>query len=237
MQMTQLLASIHSQLGEMLWPFLILSVLMLMILTERCVFLLSRSRTKSQAVIKEVNQLNIKDSQSLAQFVTANKNSKNTLYQGVSMLLAHRGFDKGLREETLSVWLVKKKRQYTSGLKLLSIIGVISPLIGLLGTVLGLMEMFKDLAHTNGGIVPSDLAAGLGLAMSTTAAGLIIALPAILGAQLLQIWIDRVIGDIEHALNHCNLHLEGISVIATAGGAGEVNHAKAISLSEGPELA
>ncbi|MDG3087610.1 MotA/TolQ/ExbB proton channel family protein [Vibrio hannami] len=106
----------------------------------------------------------------------------------------------------------KKRQQYSSGLKFLTIIGVISPLVGLLGTVLGLIEMFKDLAHTSGSIAPSDLASGLGLAMSTTAAGLFIALPAISGSHLLQIWADRSIGKIEHALNHCNLYLEGITL-------------------------
>ena len=73
-----------------------------------------------------------------------------------------------------------------AGLRLLGLIGVISPLIGLLGTVLGLIEMFKGVAATTGSITPNDLADGLGLAMRTTAAGLMIALPAISGAQLLR---------------------------------------------------
>ncbi|GAM57881.1 biopolymer transport protein exbB [Vibrio ishigakensis] len=54
--------------------------------------------------------------------------------------------------------------------------------------MLGLIDMFKGLAHTSGSISPAVLADGLGLAMSTTAVGLLIALPAITGAQLLGMW-------------------------------------------------
>ena len=106
----------------------------------------------------------------------------------------------------------KKRHQLHSGLRLLTLIGVISPLIGLLGTVLGLIDMFKGIASSTGNITPNDLADGLGLAMRTTAAGLIIALPAISGAQLIGLWADRVIAKLEHTLNYVNLWLEGISL-------------------------
>lgn len=89
---------------------------------------------------------------------------------------------------------------------------MISPLIGLLGTVLGLIEMFKGVAATTGSITPNDLADGLGLAMRTTAAGLMIALPAISGAQLLGLWADRVLAQLEHTLNYVNVWLEGMSI-------------------------
>ncbi|QTG97657.1 MotA/TolQ/ExbB proton channel family protein, partial [Vibrio furnissii] len=93
-----------------------------------------------------------------------------------------------------------------------TLIGVISPLIGLLGTVLGLIEMFKGVAASSGNITPNDLADGLGIAMRTTAAGLMIALPAIAGAQLLSLWADKVMAKLEHTLNYVNLWLEGISL-------------------------
>lgn len=212
MQTTQLIASIHSQLGIMTWPLSVISVITLLILIERCCFLLIKSRSHSQSIIKQVYLIDMMDERILNQFLQSISERKNTLCQGVVVLLTHKHFRKDLREETVSLWLMKQKQQYSSGLKMLSIIGVISPLIGLLGTVLGLMEMFKGLAATSGAIEPSDLANGLGLAMSTTAAGLLIALPAIFGAQLMQLWTDRIIGNIEHTLNHCNLYLEGINL-------------------------
>ncbi len=94
----------------------------------------------------------------------------------------------------------------------MSMLGVISPLIGLLGTVLGLMEMFSGMTDASAVISPATLADGLGLAMTTTAAGLIIALPAITGAQLLGMWVEKTLAKIEYTLNHSNLHIEGIVV-------------------------
>jgi biopolymer transport protein ExbB len=110
------------------------------------------------------------------------------------------------------MWLQEKRHHPNSGLRLLTLIGVISPLIGLLGTVLGLIEMFKGVAASTGNITPNDLAEGLGLAMRTTAAGLLIALPAIAGAQLLGLWADKVMAKLENTLNYVNLWLEGISL-------------------------
>lgn len=97
------------------------------------------------------------------------------------MLLAHHQFDKSLREDAAGIWLQEQRHQFNSGLRLLTLIGVISPLLGLLGTVLGLIEMFKGVAATTGSITPNVLADGLGVAMYTTAAGLLIAVPAVAG--------------------------------------------------------
>ncbi|MGS0728478.1 MotA/TolQ/ExbB proton channel family protein, partial [Shewanella sp. 0m-11] len=101
--------------------------------------------------------------------------------------------------------------------KILQIIGVISPMLGLLGTVLGLIEMFNQLGLSDGPVTPSQLASGLGLAMNTTAAGLIIALPAITMAHLFTIWADRRCNKIAHALNLLNLWLEGFDQALSIG--------------------
>ncbi|WP_375753348.1 MotA/TolQ/ExbB proton channel family protein [Vibrio sp. HN007] len=207
----QTFSVIHSQLGIMTWPLTTMSLLAMLIILERCFYLLINTKTNSRKLISHLYSIDLNNKQAFDELLQRQSRQKNTLAQGVTMLLNHRHFEKSLREDTVSVWLEKKRQQYSSGLRFLTIIGVISPLVGLLGTVLGLIEMFKGLAHTSGAIAPSDLASGLGLAMSTTAAGLIIALPAISGSHILQIWADRSIGKIEHALNHCNLYLEGIT--------------------------
>ena len=141
---------------------------------------------------------------------------RSLLYKGVAMLLVHQSFSKNLREDAANMWLQEKRHQLHSGLRLLTLIGVISPLLGLLGTVLGLIEMFKGVAASTGGIAPSDLADGLGLAMRTTAVGLLVALPAIAGAQLLGLWADRLVAKLEHTLNYVNLWLEGFSMQHTS---------------------
>lgn len=207
----QFVSSIHAQLGLMTWPLTLLSVLMFMLVCERLIFVALNSKTNSTNLQKELDQLSLKDDHLLEQYITTHQHDQNTLAQGLCMLISHRSFTKSLREEAVSIWLQKKRRQFTSGLKLLNIIGVLSPLIGLLGTVLGLIEMFKGLSATQGAIAPAELADGLGLAMSTTAAGLIIALPAIASSQLLSLWADKTLAKIEYILNHFNLHLAGVS--------------------------
>lgn len=207
----QFFTSIHAQLGIMTWPLTLLSALMLMLIVERCLFALLNTKTHSAQLQREIYSLSLSDETQLAHYVEKHSKDTSTLSRGIVMLINHRHFTKSLREEAVSIWLQKKRRQFTAGLKLLNVIGVLSPLIGLLGTVIGLIEMFKGLSATQGGISPSELADGLGLAMSTTAAGLLIALPAIASSQLFSLWADRTIAKIEYVLNHFNLHLAGVS--------------------------
>ncbi|GEA61580.1 MotA/TolQ/ExbB proton channel family protein [Vibrio comitans] len=208
----QILITLHGQLGMMTIPLTILSALTLMLIIERTLFMLVNGRTHTTQILSKVHHINFSNSAQVEQFIEQDLQGKTIIYQAMRMLLGHRSFTKELREEAVSIWLFKKRQQYKSGIRILSIIGVISPLIGLLGTVLGLIDMFKGLAHTSGAISPAVLADGLGLAMSTTAVGLLIALPAITGAQLLSMWVEKTLAKIEYTLNHSNLHIEGIYI-------------------------
>ncbi|NVD08879.1 MotA/TolQ/ExbB proton channel family protein [Vibrio sp. JPW-9-11-11] len=208
MEQIQLL---QQHLGLMTWPLVICSTLTVMIICERLFQVLLSLGVGKRAVRKQLLMINPTDSQQIEALADSMANKRPLLYKGVAMLLFHHSFAKSLREDAAGMWLHEKRHQLNSGLRLLTLIGVISPLIGLLGTVLGLIEMFKGVAASTGNITPNDLADGLGLAMRTTAAGLIIALPAIAGAQLLGLWADRVMAKLEHTLNYVNLWLEGIS--------------------------
>ncbi|MEZ9579051.1 MULTISPECIES: MotA/TolQ/ExbB proton channel family protein [unclassified Vibrio] len=208
----QQISYLQDQLGLMTWPLLICSALTAMIIAERVFQVMLSIGVGKRAIRRELNQTsptNSKEIEALAQSISG---KRPLLYKGVSMLLAHHSFSKGLREDAAGIWLQEKRHQLHAGLRLLGLIGVITPLIGLLGTVLGLIEMFKGVAATTGSITPNDLADGLGLAMRTTAAGLMIALPAISGAQLLGLWADRVLAQLEHTLNYVNVWLEGMSI-------------------------
>ena len=65
-----------------------------------------------------------------------------------------------------------------SGLRALALIASISPLIGLLGTVIGMIAAFQTLQEAGNRVDPSILSGGIWVALLTTAAGLIIAIPA-----------------------------------------------------------
>ncbi len=66
-----------------------------------------------------------------------------------------------------------------------------APMLGLLGTVVGMIDAFSVLAATEGAVDPTGLAGGIYVALSTTAAGLIIALVAFFIATWLEGRIDR----------------------------------------------
>jgi len=71
------------------------------------------------------------------------------------------------------------------GLRLLELIGLIAPLLGLLGTVLGMIQSFRSLELAAGSANASILAGGIWQALLTTAAGLLVAIPALIGATIL----------------------------------------------------
>ena len=210
------ITNLQAQLGLMTWPLLICSLLTVMIIIERLCQVMISLGVGKRDIRRKLAKISPTNAAAIESLVEELIPRRSLLYKGVAMLLVHQSFSKNLREDAANMWLQEKRHQLHSGLRLLTLIGVISPLLGLLGTVLGLIEMFKGVAASTGGIAPSDLADGLGLAMRTTAVGLLVALPAIAGAQLLGLWADRLVAKLEHTLNYVNLWLEGFSMQHTS---------------------
>jgi biopolymer transport protein TolQ len=82
-------------------------------------------------------------------------------------------------EEKMQIALSEQRLQLEKNLGWLGTMGNTAPLIGLLGTVWGIMRAFHDMAHT-GSAGPSVVAAGIAEALFTTAAGLLVAVPAVM---------------------------------------------------------
>ncbi len=76
-----------------------------------------------------------------------------------------------------------------SGLRIMSAIAVLSPLLGLLGTVMGMIEAFQKMEGAGSRIDPSVLSGGIWLALLTTAIGLVVAIP----ATAFHMWMQGVI--------------------------------------------
>ena len=129
---------------------------------------------------------------------------------GQHVLELHQAESKITREEIAVIWLQGRQCKLASGIRVLQIIALLAPLLGLLGTVVGLIQVFDSIGQHSGPIQPSLLAEGLGIAMKTTAAGLIIAVPAMLGAHLYQLWVDKLTHAAEQFLNIHSLNSEGI---------------------------
>src|SRR5204862_7858850 len=83
------------------------------------------------------------------------------------------------QEERMSIALSEQRLLLERNLGFLGTMGNTAPLIGLLGTVWGIMRAFHDMART-GPAGPSVVAAGGAEALFTTAAGLLVAVPAVM---------------------------------------------------------
>ena len=78
----------------------------------------------------------------------------------------------------------------------LGTIAAISPLLGLLGTVTGMIEVFRTIATTGAGQA-AELANGISQALVTTATGLLIAIPSLVAYNVFQARTNRIVTDLE----------------------------------------
>ena len=83
-----------------------------------------------------------------------------------------------------------------SWLRALELVASLSPLLGLLGTVLGMIEAFQRLETAGNQVDPALLSGGIWQALLTTAVGLIVAIPALVAHQ----WLDRRVDRCAHAM-------------------------------------
>ncbi len=91
-------------------------------------------------------------------------------------ILKHNRSKEDIREaiEDAGHLEIPRLERYMSGL---ATCANIAPLLGLLGTVAGMIKAFAEIQHREGQVNPSDLAEGIGNALVTTAAGLTVAIP------------------------------------------------------------
>jgi len=87
----------------------------------------------------------------------------------------------------------KNLNEARRGLRIIDLIITIAPLVGLLGTVLGMIEAFQALQDSGAQADPSALAGGIWEALLTTAAGMGIAIP----ASVLLSWYDSVVSNVQ----------------------------------------
>ncbi len=87
-----------------------------------------------------------------------------------------------------------------SHLGTLEMIGNLAPLLGLFGTVLGMIDAFQDLSAAGSNVNPSVLSEGIWEALLTTAVGLAVAIPVVAVVNWLQGTVERVAHDMDNAV-------------------------------------
>ena len=108
-------------------------------------------------------------------------------------------------EQTLEELVLKRLRR----IEPLNIVGNVAPMIGLFGTVYGMILAFREIVAAGGSPDPVDLAAGIGTALTTTFWGLVVAIPALAGYSLLRSRIDGAGVEAARAAEEIVNHVRG----------------------------
>jgi biopolymer transport protein ExbB len=88
--------------------------------------------------------------------------------------------------------------QLRRGFRPLEVIGSLAPLLGLLGTVLGMIEAFRQLEAAGNQVNPAILSGGIWEALLTTAVGLCVAIPVVAVLN----WLERCVDHLAHAMDN-----------------------------------
>ncbi|MBM4043308.1 MAG: MotA/TolQ/ExbB proton channel family protein [Planctomycetes bacterium] len=102
-------------------------------------------------------------------------------------------------KETMEDYAPHAMEPLESRLNLLSMIGSIAPLLGMTGTVTGMITSFNTMAEM-GGMEAGGVAAGIAEALITTGAGLLIAVPSVVAYNVFAKKIDRYVLEIEQTM-------------------------------------
>ena len=126
---------------------------------------------------KEINYL-INDSSSITQFEKNLEHLKDNNFLKEIVNIIKKKTD--TQHDQILILIEKETEKLNRFMPTLEIIGQVSPLIGLLGTVIGMIDSFNELELGGSLVDPSILAGGIWTALLTTAMGLIVAIPALI---------------------------------------------------------
>jgi len=113
-----------------------------------------------------------------------------SLYVAMAQTSAGQKFKEDI-EEDVSRLAVSKLHELQKGFRALDAIVQIAPLLGLFGTVIGMIDAFRHLQTAGNAVDPSLLAGGIWIALLTTAAGLAVAMP----VSLILTWFETRLED------------------------------------------
>lgn len=179
--------------GPLMWPIILCSIASAAIILERLWTLQDRRvvpRELTQKVwqLIESNQINDKVIQALEQ--------NSPLGRVLAAGLANRNKPREIIMERLEDTGRHVIHELERFLNTLGSIAAVSPLLGLLGTVVGIIEAFSAI-QAGGMGDPRALSGGIGQALIATAAGLIVAIPSLLAYRALRSKVDGIVIAIE----------------------------------------
>ena len=162
--------------GIIIWPIILLSIISLAIVLEK-LWNLARDIIIPRNLTE--NLISLVSEDSLSEKKIKKMSNDSVLGNIFAHLIREKNKDKAslrLKAEEVGRFEVNRLEQYLS---LLGTIATVSPILGLLGTVMGMINIFSNLLESNLGSV-SPLAGGIAEALVTTAAGLFVAIPTLI---------------------------------------------------------
>ena len=174
--------------GVLVGPILICSVIALAIFLERLIRF-ARSRIRDHALVEKI-ALHVKNREDKQAYEAAGA-SDSPMGRILSQAMEVKDQDRETLETVIIHATDDEVRNLSRYLQALATIGNISPLIGLLGTVLGMIKAFMVIQQMGGKVNAAVLAGGIWEAMLTTALGLAVALPTMVAHSYLTSRVDR----------------------------------------------
>ena len=174
--------------GVLVIPILLCSVLALAIFAERLIHF-ARLRSRGAGLADKVVALINKGKDQTAHD-TAVK-SQSPMGQVLAQAMGVKNQDREIIESVITHATDTEVRKLSSYTQALATIGNIAPLLGLLGTVIGMIKAFMVIQQMGGKVNAAVLAGGIWEAMLTTALGLAVALPTMVAHSYLLARIEK----------------------------------------------
>lgn len=184
----------------------IMSLLSLFVMGER-IWTFYKSRRESRAFARKMGEVLSRGDLETA---SSAKQSADTGYlgrvigAGLSAFKAAKGQQPDLVFESVARALERQGQRESStfrrGLSVLATVGSTAPFIGLLGTVMGIVNAFQSMAASGSGGL-GTVSAGIAEALITTAFGLLVAIPAVMLFNAFQGWVEARAVDISESSN------------------------------------
>lgn len=155
---------------------------------------LSRERTDSDRLMSRVNAA-VRE-RDLDAALAACEAHGGPVARVLAAALARLPYGRSAVESAFQEASLEEEQRLARGLRPLATVAQIAPLMGLLGTVTGMIIAFAEISQQGTGD-PAALADGIGQALVTTAAGLIVAIPTLIGQNVLASRVDGILLEID----------------------------------------
>mgnify|MGYP001823973837 FL=1 len=182
--------------GPIVWPIAIIAIAAVLIILYKIVFLRSIHGSTGK-IMDRVNDLAAKgDWEGCEQIVRKYEGRKMPVINVVHAGLEAREEDRETLESVLQESILRELPRVEKGLSLLAVFGAIAPLLGLLGTVTGMIDTFRVITLFGTGD-PKLMSGGISEALVTTELGLAVAIPIMLAHTFLSRRVSVIVGEME----------------------------------------